>query len=51
MIQIAEFIVNLFVFGLSLIFIAVGIFLLWVVGGEILREFNIRRRNKVDGYE
>ena len=47
MILIAEFIVNIFVLGLSLILLAVGVFLLWVVGGEIIRELNIRMRNRL----
>jgi len=35
MIEIATFISNLLILGLSLLFIAVALFIMWVVGSEI----------------
>jgi hypothetical protein len=41
MIQIATIISNLLILGLSLLFIAVALFIIWVVGSEII---NSRRK-------
>ena len=38
MIQIATFISNLLILGLSLLFIAVALFIIWVVGSEIINS-------------
>ena len=41
MIQIATIISNLLILGLSLLFISVALFIIWVVGSEII---NSRRK-------
>ena len=41
MIQIATIISNLLILGLSLLFIVVALFIIWVVGSEII---NSRRK-------
>jgi hypothetical protein len=38
MIEIATFISNLLILGLSLLFIAVALFIIWVVGSEIINS-------------
>jgi len=38
MIEIATFISNLLILGLSLLFIAVALFIIWVVGSEIMSK-------------
>lgn len=43
MVQIASFIVNLLVLGISLVLIAVSIFFIWVIGSEIYSK--IKRRD------
>jgi hypothetical protein len=43
MIQIASFIANLLILGISLILITVSLFFMWVIGSEVYSE--IKRRN------
>jgi len=40
MIEIATFISNLLILGLSLLFIAVALFIIWVVSSEIMSKRN-----------
>ena len=47
MIQIASFIANLLILGISLILITVSLFFMWVIGSEVYSE--IKRRNYVKG--
>ena len=43
MIQIASFIANLLILGISLVLITVSLFFMWVIGSEVYSE--IKRRN------
>lgn len=40
MIEIATFISNLLILGLSLLFIAIALFIIWVVSSEIMSKRN-----------
>lgn len=46
MIQIASFIANLLVLGISLVLITVSIFFIWVIGSEIYSELKRRDYGK-----
>jgi hypothetical protein len=49
MIQIASFIANLLILGISLVLITISLFFIWVIGSELYSEIKRRSYGKSKG--